>query len=126
MKETKELEMKCLDNKYKGICIFAISLLLWSTAIYFNMLTYSNNLIILLLYLMIFFEISKLLFEFIAHPDAPIKIRYILAGMAIAVAREFYIALIDHDIVMLFTYLGLIAILLVLRWLAILSTKEGR
>ena len=118
--------MQAAIRNGQSFSIALLSIIFLGIGLKLDMIPYHHNMLVLILVYMIFLEMSKLIIEMIIQPDAPIKIRYILAGLIIASSREFYIALIEKDKEMAAIAMAALAILLVLRHYAIYSTKEGR
>lgn len=110
----------------QSFSILLLSLVFLIASIWLDLIDYHHNMIVLILNYIILVELSKLIIEMIIQPDAPIKIRYILAGLVVASAIEFRIFLVDHNLKWALYSLAAIAILLALRHYAIFSTKEGR
>lgn len=111
---------------HEGIYILLLSLMFTITGVVLDLITWHHNLVELLLFFFIFTEFSKLIIEMIIRPDAPIMIRYFIAGLIFAMGREFYIYVLEKNLTWAtFTLISMI-ILIPLRHYAIYSTKERR
>ena len=87
---------------------------------------HSHDLMVALLTYVIYSELNKLVVEMLRGQDAPIMIRYAIASLAVGATREVYIAMINQDIKLMFSYLIATFMLLIMRKYAINSTKDGR
>ena len=115
--------IKCCS---KGIAIGVLSLIYLTIGLHYNLIDYHDNMVILLLWFTILLELSKTIIQMLVGDDAPIMIRYASASMVIVSFKEFYISFIAHD----YNWMGVsgaaIAFFLLVRYIAIHMTKEGR
>lgn len=116
---------RLIKNK-QGYCILLLSILMFSSGLYFNLLHAGENFIVLIIEFLILMEVSKLIIEMVIRPNAPIKIRYVLAGMIIAASREFYIGFLEESYDKVGVAIIAIGLLLWFRAYAIKSTLEHR
>ena len=110
----------------KNISIGLLSLLFLIIALYFNLIEYYNNIVILLLWFTILLELSKTIIQMLTGDDAPIMIRYASASMVIVSFKEFYISFIGHDAIWMGISAVAIVFFLAVRYVAIHMTKDGR
>lgn len=113
-------------NTHEGIYILILSSIFTIIGLLFNLIPWNHNLVALLLFFFIFTEFSKLIIEMIIRPDAPIMVRFFIAGLIFASGREFYMNLLEKDFVWTIVCLFSTIILIPARHYAIYSTKERR
>ena len=82
--------------------------------------------IILVGMLIVYLELSKLLYLVATGIDVPIMLRYLMASLVAGMTVKFYISAIEKDVEWMIYYGISIIVFLGLRWLAIQSTKEIR
>ena len=108
----------CLDN-----AIISISALV---LFFLSHYTIHDDPIIIVGMLIVYLELSKLLYVVITGASAPIMLRYLMASIASGAAVKFYVAMIDKDLKWMMAY-GLATFsFLFLRWVAIITTKDIR
>ena len=93
---------------------------------YLSHYTIHDDPIIVIGMLIVYLELSKLLYLVATGVDVPIMLRYLMASLVAGMSVKFYISAIEKDIEWMIIYSIYIAVFLVLRWLAIMSTKEIR
>lgn len=82
--------------------------------------------IILVGMLIVYLELSKLLFLVATGIDVPIMLRYLMASLVAGMSVKFYISAIEKDEIWMLYYGMSVFVFLGLRWIAIKSTKEIR
>ena len=115
--------IKCCS---KGIAIGVLSLIYLAIGLHYNLIDYHDNMVILLLWFTILLELSKTIIQMLVGDDAPIMIRYASASMVIVSFKEFYISFIAHDHNWMMVSGVSIGFFLLIRYIAIHMTKEGR
>jgi len=74
----------------------------------------------------VYLELSKLLYTVLAGADTPILIRYVFAALAVGASIKVYEAMIHFEPDKIFWFSGVAGFFLVLRWLSLKMTKDGR
>ena len=105
-----------------NILIVAIA----SLIMYVSPLTTHIDPIIIIGYYIVYLELAKLLVIAATGADAPILIRYMFAAITVGAAVKVYEAMIYFEITKMLVFSLISLLFLLLRWLAIYSTREDR
>lgn len=110
----------------KNITIAVLAMIFFSVGMYFGMIHHHNNIVILLLWFTILMEMAKTVIQMLVEPDAPVMLRYAMAGMVYASVKELYIFFLAKDIMWMGISAGAIVFFMIMRYWALKMTKEGR
>lgn len=114
-------------KKYKSCCLVnTILLIIASIMFYFSPITHNTDPIIITGYFIVYLELSKLLYVTATGIEAPILIRYIFAAITVGASVKAYENMVLYDPKKIAVFTIVAGVFLLLRYLAIQSTKDGR
>lgn len=85
-----------------------------------------DNIVVILLWFTILLGLSKTIVQMLTGDDAPIMMRYSMAGMVIASTKEFYISMLAHDAIWMCIYGAAAVFFMGMRWWSFKITENGR
>ena len=118
-------------SKFKECCMYNTAIAGVAGTLYYlgwvnHLLHIPDNILVHIMTFIIILELSKLMVEMLIGSEAPIMMRYLLAGIVVGASREFYISMVEKNWEGMVMYSVAVAVFLLLRHYAIHSTKDGR
>lgn len=119
---SKKLYRKFIDCCLTNSIVLILALIMFN----FSKTSLVEDPIIVVGMFIVYLELSKLVYLVATGIDVPIMLRYLLASIVAGMSVKFYISAIEKDIEWMINYGVAVFVFLLLRWLAIISTKTIR
>ena len=102
-------------NYLENIFVILLGVLaMWYSGMYKE----THDPIVLILTLVVYMELSKLLYMALVGIQTPILLRYVVSAVLVGALTKTYIMMAEKDIVMMFVYLAISGAMLFLRGVA--------
>lgn len=119
--------MRIMINNFKTCCLLNTVLFIMACVMmHISPYDIHSDPIVIAGYFVVYLELSKLIIVAATGADAPILIRYVFAAIAVGAAVKVYENMIIYDIDKIQTFTLVAGAFVILRWIAIISTRDGR
>ena len=114
-------------QKFKDCCLInTLIIFIAIVMFYYSPIKIGDDPIIMVGYFVVYLELSKLLYVTATGVEAPILIRYVFAALTVGSAIKTYENMINYNPEKILVFSLVAGVFLLLRYLAIRSTQDGR